>query len=262
MSNSQMFSPADPWPMPALSDCRFYHCMDFPDGESVSGPWDIRGQFEQYIGNYPISGKTVLDVGTASGFLAFSAERAGATVTTLELKSVAEISLLPFGSQTYFQDNRVAWEDLVEKDWRIIKNSFWYAWHKYASKVEMIYVPLRKLKYWNRKFDVVIAGAILEHLADPVSAIGDISRLAKEAVIIAFTPVGPESDLLMRTANDWSTPDHCYTWWTLSLGLYKRVFGNVGFDVEFLPALAKTNRESVSRYTIVAKRRRRDTTSV
>jgi hypothetical protein len=56
-------------PTPARSECLFYHSMDFPDGESVAGVWDIRGQFDQYIGNYPISGKTVLDVGTASGFL-------------------------------------------------------------------------------------------------------------------------------------------------------------------------------------------------
>jgi hypothetical protein len=241
--------------MPAVEECRFYHCMDFPDGESVTGPWDIRGQFEQYIGNYPISGKTVLDVGTASGFLAFSAEHAGATVTTLELKSVAEICLLPFQTQTYYQGNREAWEHGIEKEWKNIKNSFWYAWHKYKSSVEMIYVPLRKAKYWDRKFDVVIAGAILEHLSDPVSAIGDLSRLAKEAVIIAFTPVSEESDLLMRTANDWSKVDHYYTWWILSLGLYKRVFDNVGFDMELLPAFAKANGERVYRHTIIARRR-------
>jgi SAM-dependent methyltransferase len=229
--------------------------MDFPGGESVNGPWDIRGQFEQYIGNYPISGKTVLDVGSSSGFLAFSAERAGATVTAIELKSVAEINVLPFQSQTYHHVSRVVWEGDVERDWRFIKNAFWYAWHKYNSNIEMIYVPLSKLKYWDRRFDVVVAGAILEHLADPISTIGELSRLAKEAVIIAFTPVGEERDLLMRTANDWSRPEHYYTWWTLSHGLYERVFDNVGFDIQVLPASAKTNGEHVSRHTIVARRR-------
>jgi hypothetical protein len=255
VSKSQMFSPAEPWQMPNVTECQFYHCMDFPDGETVTGPWDIRGQFEQYIGNYPIAGKSVLDAGTASGFLAFSAEHAKATVTTLELKSVAELSLLPFQRHTYFQGDRAAWEDAVDADWKNIKNSFWYAWHKYKSSVEMIYVPLREVKYWDRKFDVVTAGAILEHLSDPVTAIGDLSRLAKEAVIIAFTPVSEESDLLMRTANDWSNVEHYYTWWIISLGLYKRVFDNLGFDIELLPAHAKHNGIRTSRHTIIARRR-------
>jgi 2-polyprenyl-3-methyl-5-hydroxy-6-metoxy-1,4-benzoquinol methylase len=257
MSQSDIFTSAEPWPMPALENCRFYHCMDFPDGESVSGPWDLRGRFGQYIGNYSVAGKTVLDVGSSSGFLAFSAERAGATVTAMELENVAEINLLPFRSQPYYHGDRARWEAVVEQDWRLIKNAFWYAWYKYDSRVEMIYVPLSKLKYWDRRFDVVFAGAILEHLADPVSVIGELARLAKEAVIIAFTPVAHEDDLLMRTANDWSNPEHYFTWWTLSTGLYKRVFDNVGFDIQIFAASAKMHGQEASRHTIVARRRTR-----
>jgi hypothetical protein len=39
-----------PPPAPDRGDCIFYHCLDLPDGESVSGNWDIRGGFEQYVG--------------------------------------------------------------------------------------------------------------------------------------------------------------------------------------------------------------------
>ena len=63
------------WPAPAKSDCTFYHSIDYPDGDSVTGVWDIRGKFEQYLGNYSLKGQTVLDVGTASGFIAFEAEK-------------------------------------------------------------------------------------------------------------------------------------------------------------------------------------------
>src|SRR5215471_20475326 len=86
-----------PWPMPARSECGWYHSMDFPNGESVVGEWDIRGRFDQYIGNYPVAGKTVLDVGTASGFLAFEAERRGAKgATAIDARYPTDLDRIPF----------------------------------------------------------------------------------------------------------------------------------------------------------------------
>ena len=101
---------ATPWPIPEKRYCKFYHSMDFPDGDTVTGHWDIRGRFDQYIGRYPISGKSVLDVGTASGFCAFSAESAGATVTGTDLKHISEINLLPFKEHQYQSGDILPWE--------------------------------------------------------------------------------------------------------------------------------------------------------
>ena len=70
--------------IPALKDCTFHHSMNFEDGERVIGAWDIRGLFGQYTGDYPLAGKTVLDVGTAAGFLEFEAEKTGTLATALE----------------------------------------------------------------------------------------------------------------------------------------------------------------------------------
>src|SRR6185437_2001229 len=93
-----------PWPFSECQDGFFYHSMDFPDGTSVQGHWDIRGKFDSYIGHYPIAGKTVLDVGTATGFLAFSAERAGARVTALDTKNAAEFRRIPHQDSLYHRD--------------------------------------------------------------------------------------------------------------------------------------------------------------
>ena len=65
-----------PWSMPDLKECYWYHSMQFPDGECVRGTWAIP-DFDDYVGGYNLRGKTVLDVGTASGYLAFHAEQAG-----------------------------------------------------------------------------------------------------------------------------------------------------------------------------------------
>ncbi len=71
--------------LPKLEECWFYHVMDLPGLGTIEHPgsWDLRGRFDEYIAHTPISGKTLVDVGTASGFLSFEAEKRGAIVTSL-----------------------------------------------------------------------------------------------------------------------------------------------------------------------------------
>jgi SAM-dependent methyltransferase len=234
------FEAISPWPLPEREDCYFYHSFTLSSGEEIEGFWDIRGMFEQYIGNYQLAGKTVLDVGTASGFLAFAAERAGATVTAIDARTAREFARIPF-VQSDYHVNRSGFVTNTD-DWlRRLKNSFWYAWHDQHSNVEVVYAPLADLPFWGRKFDVVIAGAIVEHLSDPVTVIGNIAQLASEAVIIAFTPVTDTDEVAMKPAIAWDNPEFDYTWWELSRGLYKRIFGNLGFQVEFVDARAIAN---------------------
>ena len=248
-----------PWPAPSKSDCHFYHSFDFPDGEGVAGEWDIRGRFDQYIGGCPLSGKSVLDVGTATGFLSFNAEARGATVTAMDAHSASEYSRIPFQSTLFFKD-WPSWEVATEASLKRLKNGFWYAWHKFNSKVEVVYTPLASLPHWQRRFDVVMAGAILEHLGDPVSGLGSIARLAKETVVVAFTDIGDTDDLIMRTVTPWTDPAFDYSFWVLSRGLYRRIFQNLGFEMEIVPVSAinchKNPPPLVKRPTIVARRMR------
>jgi 2-polyprenyl-3-methyl-5-hydroxy-6-metoxy-1,4-benzoquinol methylase len=65
-------------------NCFFYHWMDIPDVPSVSGiktvpgTWDLRGRFRDYTGGVDFAGKSVLDVGVATGWISFEAEKHGA----------------------------------------------------------------------------------------------------------------------------------------------------------------------------------------
>jgi 2-polyprenyl-3-methyl-5-hydroxy-6-metoxy-1,4-benzoquinol methylase len=61
------------------------------------------------------------------------------------------------------------------------RNAFWYAHQKYNSRVELLLKPLAELPFWERRFDIVFLGAIIEHLADPISVIGSAAILAKSS---------------------------------------------------------------------------------
>ncbi len=259
-SSRSRFDPVPPWPRPDRADCIFYHTMRFADGEVIPGAWDIHGRFDTYIGGYPIAGKTLLDVGAASGFLSFEAERSGAVVTSLEARSGHDFTQVPHAAGSYLND-RPAFIAETDEILRKLKNSYWYGWHGLSSRAEVVYAPLNDLATWERRFDVVLAGAVTEHLSDPVTAIGNLSVLAREAVIIAFDPVVDTDEMTPTAGPNWTAlgPRQDHTWYFLSRGLYRRVFDNPGFDTAFvaseaIPLFAGAT-TPFSRTTVVAVRR-------
>ena len=67
-----------------LKDCTFYHTMDIPGYGTVKAHWDLRGREAEYLGNVPLRGRRVLEIGPASGCLSMFMEREGAEVLSLE----------------------------------------------------------------------------------------------------------------------------------------------------------------------------------
>lgn len=249
-----------PWPMPARSECFFYHTMAYPNGDSVQGGWTMP-DFQGYIGGYDVSGKTVLDVGAASGYLSFAAEKEGAIVTALDAATTKEFRHFPFASADSYKDIAASREHWTKHNLIPIKKSWWYSWHKNNSNARCIYAPHVDMYEWDISFDVVMAGAIVEHLSDPVFSIGAWTRIAKEAVLIPFTNVAPGDDLAMRPMTDLTNAQFNYAWWMLTRPLYERLFDNCGFDVEFSVGKAYHNDGPASsilaeRPSLIARRRK------
>lgn len=241
-----------PWNDAVNKRSYWYHTMTFPNGETVRGSWTI-ADFSQYIGGYDLNGKTVLDVGTASGFLAFNAEKAGAQVTGLDAASIDEFRHVPFSDSLSYRDIRQFKEIWTRDNLIPIKNSWWHAWTKNNSKAQCVYAPMPELYEWpEQMFDVVMAGAIVEHLSEPVYAIGAWARLAREAVLIPFTDVIPDDQLLMRPITSLDNANINYVWWHLSRGLYNKVFDNLGFDVHY--TLAQAEHHDDTSGSTIAKR--------
>src|SRR6516225_6733673 len=95
---------AEPRAVTKTADCIFYHTMDIPGHGLVEGEWDLRDNPAAYLGNVDVSGKRVLEIGTASGFLCFYMERQGAEVIAYDISEHQAWDLVPYARCDYGEE--------------------------------------------------------------------------------------------------------------------------------------------------------------
>ena len=210
------------------ADCFFYHTLDLPEHGTMDGGWDLRGRYEDYIGHVDLRGKRFLDVGAASGFLSFEAERLGAAaVTSFDLDTAERQHLLPFHGSEDVEDHP-SWcrkQTAAFKGWQ---RAYWLAHRLYKSRVVARYGDVYHLPADLGRFDVVLLGAILEHLIDPLSALREAARVTDDLLVINtdyFDAAIPAAAFNGRA----SLPDHSFTFWTYSIALYDEYMAIMGF---------------------------------
>ena len=104
-----------PIPLPDKNRCHFYHCLDLPNGDTVIGEWELRGQFNQYIGNYPVRRKPCSMWEQRGGLLHFLLKLKVGPVTSLDCRDVSDMERVPFVNNEYHTD-RSAWDVGGNKD--------------------------------------------------------------------------------------------------------------------------------------------------
>lgn len=229
-------TPRDPLLAPArfierLEDCFFYHAMELPGFGLVPAHWDLRGRFDEYVGGIDLRGKSVLDVGTATGFLSFEAEKRGASrVVSFDQRDGAEQTFLPFHQKPYYRDHS-RWAEEYRAEIERWKNAYWLAHRLLSSRAEVFYGDIYDLPRELGDFDVAIVGSVLEHLSDPVTALGSIARLTRERIVVV-TPLLEGDEPMARFEGRASRPEADFTWWTYSLGVFRELFGMLGFEIE------------------------------
>lgn len=133
-----------------------YHRLSFGSGIVMEGEYDIR----KYIDNYGVpknlSGKSVLDIGTGTGFFALECIRRGAQVTAIDIWNA----------------------DFYNKIREILCLNL-----KYIRK------NIYELDESFGKFDLVICGSLLLHLRDVFGAIERIYSVCKREAIIATASI-------------------------------------------------------------------------
>ncbi len=218
----------EPWVKPTLEDCFWYHTLDLPGGETVTGYWDLRGRFADYTGGVALKGKRVLDIGTASGFLSWEAESRGAEVVSFDLDHARRQKLLPFKDTVYSLD-RAESERQRELYFNAVKRSYWYMHHCLGSSAKVFYGDIEKLPRELGHFDVAFFGSVLEHLPDHIQAIGSAALLADMVVITG--PVTDSEGLTADFAGRAGHPEANYSFGRYSLGVYREIFAMVGLRI-------------------------------
>lgn len=181
---------ARPRAVAELRDCYFYHTLDLPGHGLVRGPWDLRGRLDEYLGGVDVRNKRVLDLGTASGFLAFSLEQQGADVIAYDLSERQAWDMVPIAGRDLkaVQDERSA-------HIRQLNNGFWLCHGALRSNVKLVHGSVYAIPRALGEVDVSILGCMLLHLRDPFLALQEACRITKETVVVVERP--PDLHMLL-----------------------------------------------------------------
>lgn len=208
-----------------FEDCWFYHTIHLPKQGLVEGPWDLRGGEESYTGHVDFCGKTVLEIGPASGGLTAYMERQGAVVTCIETSDHLGVDVLP-----RFDQNILAHQTAGRNVLRRIHNAWLYSKSELGLSAAIYRGDVNSLPSQLGKFDISFLGAILVHCRSPFDVIHQacIATLNEVVVTDLLTP-GLEdiSENMMRFS---PSEDSMIYWWAFSPGAIVNMLRMHGFN--------------------------------
>jgi SAM-dependent methyltransferase len=202
--------------------------MSLPGIGEMSGTWDLRPTAHAYLGGLDLNRKRCLDIGTASGYLAFEMERRGASevvAVDADLANIDPRDYLPFARGKDLVTRKTA----RERQLQATQRSFWLAHRALQSNVRVYYGSVYALPDDLGRFDVVMLGMILPHLRDPLLALENAARLCRDRLIV--TQPAPEIDDAFAYFLPRADVDLDRVWWSMSDTCLERMLEIVGFSV-------------------------------
>jgi hypothetical protein len=212
---------SEPIEVKTIDDCCFYHVTDLPGHGTIDHEmsWDLRGRFNDYLGGVSLEGKSFLDVGPASGFISFEAERHGASeVFGFDAADPENLDMVPYGAIPNKSPRSI-----FEK----MRRAYWYSHKALKSNAMMIYGDIYKMASQVPHVDVVLLAQILVHLERPIQAIAQAAQAARETLIIVDGSFEDDRPLVVFLGGK----GNYYSWYHHSVGFYREFLPIVGFEL-------------------------------
>ncbi len=209
---------------PAFHDCDFYHTTTLPSGEMVSGQWDLRDNVQAYLGDVEFAGKSVLEIGPASGFLSYHMERSGAQVTAIEPSLERLWDCVPMPGIDFD-----AWRQTFLVSVQRVRNAFWYLHRQYGSSVRVVETDPETLPAEVGEFDVGVFASMLLHCRSPFSVLeGCLARVRETVIVTDLHDIAMDGQPVCRLLPD-VRHKQIDTWWALSPDFVVQALGVLGF---------------------------------
>ncbi len=209
---------------PAFYDCDFYHTTTLPSGEMVRGQWDLRDNVQAYLGGVEFAGKSVLEIGPASGFLSYHMERSGALVTAIEPSLERLWDCVPMPGIDFD-----AWRQAFLVSIQRVRNSFWYLHRQYGSSVRVVETDPETLPAEVGEFDVGVFASMLLHCRSPFSILeGCLAQVRETVIVTDLHDSAMDGQPVCRLLPD-VRHKQIDTWWALSPDFVVQALGVLGF---------------------------------
>jgi SAM-dependent methyltransferase len=241
---------AEPLEVNSIEDCHFYMAMDLPGIGPIDGIWDLRDDPDEYIGRIDVSGKRVLEIGPANGFLTYHFESMGAEVVAVERPEQDPWDFVPLA---HLDLDRIAAEHGASLE--RMRNAFWLAHRAHGSKALVHCGDASLLPDELGTFDTAVLACVLLHSRDPLGIINRVAELTTGSLVITevFEPgLGnqPLAHLLPR-----SDSDYWHTWWSFTPGFFTTYLAAIGFvDPRVTRHRRVISGETLELFTVVAER--------
>jgi tRNA (mo5U34)-methyltransferase len=226
----------------------WYHTIDLGNGLVTPGQYDYRDTITDFGFPDDLSGKSVLDIGSATGFFAFEFERRGAHVTSVELPSLYELDRFP-GQDVETNIRKIQRMMFPRKSgplseyqaefspeelyFFLLEGPFRFCADRLKSRVRRVYGSIYNLTRASlgrpNGFDLVFIGDVLLHTLRPFDALAAIAPLADGALVIAqeMPEYGDISGMVYRGGDDPEEDDVC--WWMPTKRCFIQLLRKFGF---------------------------------
>lgn len=214
----------------------WYHTIDLGDGLVTPGDYDFRKSLAHFQFPADMRGMRVLDVGSATGFFAFEFERRGATVTSVELPSIADWDM-PSGEtrasvlSSLMGHHRA--RTLEELQHLHLDGPFELCHRVLHSKVTRCHSTIYSLtleKLGGEQFDLIFVGDVLMHIFSPLAGLVALAPLCRGVMVVAqhLEPKPADIPVMLYTGGDKAVSDG-RTWWMLNRLCLEQMLKRIGF---------------------------------